>query len=119
MYCRLHVHGVILILDYHGRIQRGGVQGYGPAPSTDKSQVATGFLRNTGTDPLGSTASRGRFVRPSVNCVDGLKLLGPHPYPDKMFIIYSGIYSHCTSSSNHGNGKPNTKTNNKRLAFNV
>ena len=42
-----------------------------------KSQVAIGFLRNTGTDPLKKkldpldpTASQGRFVRPSVKYVD-------------------------------------------------
>ena len=49
---------------------RGGTGG--PNPPV-KSQVAIGFLRNSGTDPpreaigpLGPSASRGGFVRPSV-----------------------------------------------------
>ena len=49
----------------------------GPDPQR-KSQVAVGFLRNTGTDPrlekqldpLGPIAFRGRSVRPSVKYVD-------------------------------------------------
>ena len=42
-------------------------------PPPGKSQVAIVFLRNTGTDPLGRIASRGRSVCPSVLCVDDLK----------------------------------------------
>ena len=47
--------------------------GRGPVPP-GKSEVAIGFLRNTGTDPsreaLGPIASRGRSIRPSVKYVD-------------------------------------------------
>ena len=49
--------------------------GSGP-PSTRKSQVAIGFLRNTGTvptreaGPMGPIASLGRFVRPSLKYED-------------------------------------------------
>ena len=49
----------------------------GPETPPGKSQVALGFLRNTGTDlpekqlvPLGQTASRGKFVWPSVKYFD-------------------------------------------------
>ena len=38
----------VIVLFPHGRIQRGGGRGSG-SPRT--SQVAIGFLRNTGTDP--------------------------------------------------------------------
>ena len=65
----------------HGRIQRGGGGeggGWGRPSLTHilekKSQVAFGFLRNTGTDPLekqfGPIASRGRFIRPFVKYLD-------------------------------------------------
>ena len=57
-----------------------GGQGAGdqnPPPQPGKSQVAIGFLRNSGTDPLekqldpmGPIASKGRSVRPSKNCDD-------------------------------------------------
>ena len=37
-----------------------------------------GFLRSTGTDPLGQISSQGRFERPSVKYVaDKKKVLGP------------------------------------------
>ena len=68
------------------------MQGYGPAPSTEKSQVATGFLRNTGTDPSGPIASRGRFVRSSVKCVDGLKIARTPALPRQN--VYYLFYFH-------------------------
>ena len=56
---------------------RGGTEG--PDPPV-KSQVAIGFLRNSGTDPLreangpmGPIASRERSVRPSVKYVEMTK----------------------------------------------
>ena len=45
----------------------GGTGGLDPS---GKSQVTICFLRNTGTDPLGPIASRGRFVWPSVKYFD-------------------------------------------------
>ena len=65
--CTLSLHGIV-----HLNFQRGG-GGAGGSDPQGKSQVAIGFLRNTGTDPLekqldlGPVASRGRFVRPSIN----------------------------------------------------
>ena len=60
---------------YYGRVQgRGGREG--PDPPV-KSQVAIGFLRNSGTDPLreamGPIASQERSVRPSVKYVEMTK----------------------------------------------
>ena len=63
-----------------GRIQRG--TGGPDLPPPGIAQVAIGFLGNTHRlwtplekqlDPLVSIASRERFVRPSVKCVDNLK----------------------------------------------
>ena len=53
---------------------RGGDSGSGPRPlSHGKSQVAIGFIRNTGTgplkkklDPMGPILFRGRSIRHSV-----------------------------------------------------
>ena len=47
----------------------GGDSGSGPT-TPEKSQVAIGFLRNTGTDHLGPIAFQGRFVHPSVKYVE-------------------------------------------------
>ena len=56
---------------------RADPEGAGVQTSSGKSQVTIGFLRNTGMDPLDKqlvsmapNASRGRFVRPSIEYVD-------------------------------------------------
>ena len=73
------VHEISVLITYaqnHGRIQRGG---RGPTCPPGKSQVAIGFLRNSGKDPfqkqldpLGSIVSQRRSVWLSVKYGDDI-----------------------------------------------
>ena len=76
----------------------------GPDPP-GKSQMAEGFLRNFGmdplenqSDPLGPIASRGRSIWPSVKYFDDLtKKRSQDPLPDGIFWICACLISIFTT----------------------